>query len=190
MWCLKLWTLKQTMTLTDWFPIIDSWWVGYVIPAGWKVLPILGAVHLDPSHHVEPEQFQPCRWEVCVPWISFFFWFASCTSGIERERERSLFDRCDSFVFRIANRGWTSRLARASRRSEVERGSALDRRLSKWRLLSSCTTLCLTTGRFQSSVMKNRTKTARKHAELTPHKQETWKPDPEPKKEQTTTIRI
>ncbi|KAF8698813.1 hypothetical protein HU200_035072 [Digitaria exilis] len=36
---------------------------GYVIPAGWKVLPILGAVHLDPSHHVDPEQFNPCRWE-------------------------------------------------------------------------------------------------------------------------------
>ncbi|CAN6312295.1 unnamed protein product [Urochloa humidicola] len=36
---------------------------GYVIPAGWKVLPILGAVHLDPSHHVEPQQFNPCRWE-------------------------------------------------------------------------------------------------------------------------------
>ncbi|PUZ40604.1 hypothetical protein GQ55_9G438200 [Panicum hallii var. hallii] len=41
----------------------DITYKGYVIPAGWKVLPILGAVHLDPSHHVEPEQFQPCRWE-------------------------------------------------------------------------------------------------------------------------------
>ncbi|TVU29503.1 hypothetical protein EJB05_21070, partial [Eragrostis curvula] len=36
---------------------------GYLIPAGWKVLPILGAVHLDPELHVNPEQFLPCRWE-------------------------------------------------------------------------------------------------------------------------------
>ncbi|CAL4914989.1 unnamed protein product [Urochloa decumbens] len=41
----------------------DISYKGYVIPAGWKVLPILGAVHLDPSHHVEPQQFQPNRWE-------------------------------------------------------------------------------------------------------------------------------
>ncbi|KAL6899319.1 hypothetical protein ACP4OV_005977 [Aristida adscensionis] len=36
---------------------------GYVIPAGWKVLPVLAAVHLDSALHVNPEQFQPCRWE-------------------------------------------------------------------------------------------------------------------------------
>ncbi|KAK3158320.1 hypothetical protein QOZ80_2AG0135580 [Eleusine coracana subsp. coracana] len=35
----------------------------YLIPAGWKVLPVLGAVHLDPALHVNPEQFLPCRWE-------------------------------------------------------------------------------------------------------------------------------
>ena len=44
--------------------------VGYVIPAGWKVLPILGAVHVDASHHLEPEQFQPGRWEVYI-YLSF-----------------------------------------------------------------------------------------------------------------------
>ncbi|KAG2551188.1 cytochrome P450 724B1-like isoform X2 [Panicum virgatum] len=41
----------------------DVTYKGYVIPAGWKILPILGAVHVDPSHHLEPEQFQPRRWE-------------------------------------------------------------------------------------------------------------------------------
>ncbi|KAL5207694.1 hypothetical protein ABZP36_032129 [Zizania latifolia] len=35
----------------------------YFIPSGWKVLPILSAVHLDASLHVNPQQFQPCRWE-------------------------------------------------------------------------------------------------------------------------------
>ncbi|XP_062217739.1 cytochrome P450 724B1-like [Phragmites australis] len=35
----------------------------YMIPAGWKVLPILGAVHLDPALHANPQEFQPCRWE-------------------------------------------------------------------------------------------------------------------------------
>lgn len=35
----------------------------YLIPSGWKVLPIFSAVHLDPSLHVNPQQFQPCRWE-------------------------------------------------------------------------------------------------------------------------------
>ena len=47
------------------FPV-HLWWVGYVIPAGWKILPILGAVHVDPLHHLEPEQFQPRRWEVHI----------------------------------------------------------------------------------------------------------------------------
>ncbi|KAL6899677.1 hypothetical protein ACP4OV_006335 [Aristida adscensionis] len=41
----------------------DVRYQGYVIPAGWKVLPVLAAVHLDPALHVNPEQFQPCRWE-------------------------------------------------------------------------------------------------------------------------------
>ncbi|XP_060184971.1 cholesterol 22-monohydroxylase CYP90B52-like isoform X2 [Lycium barbarum] len=35
---------------------------GYHIPAGWKVLPILSAVHLDPSLHENPSEFNPWRW--------------------------------------------------------------------------------------------------------------------------------
>ncbi|XP_021890012.1 cytochrome P450 724B1-like [Carica papaya] len=35
----------------------------YVIPCGWKVLPVFTAVHLDPSLHASAPQFYPWRWE-------------------------------------------------------------------------------------------------------------------------------
>uniref|UniRef100_A0A0A9CZV4 Uncharacterized protein n=1 Tax=Arundo donax TaxID=35708 RepID=A0A0A9CZV4_ARUDO len=35
----------------------------YLIPSGWKVLPVFSAVHLNPSLHGNVQQFQPCRWE-------------------------------------------------------------------------------------------------------------------------------
>ncbi|KAL0647946.1 hypothetical protein Bca4012_046237 [Brassica carinata] len=34
----------------------------YVIPKGWKVFPIFTAVHLDPSLHENPFEFNPMRW--------------------------------------------------------------------------------------------------------------------------------
>ncbi|WCJ21221.1 Cytochrome P450 724B1 [Euphorbia peplus] len=34
----------------------------YVIPSGWKVLPILAAANLDPSIHHNPSEFNPWRW--------------------------------------------------------------------------------------------------------------------------------
>ncbi|KAL0728123.1 hypothetical protein Bca4012_024216 [Brassica carinata] len=34
----------------------------YVIPKGWKVFPIFTAVHLDPSLHENPYEFNPMRW--------------------------------------------------------------------------------------------------------------------------------
>ncbi|XP_031094445.1 cytochrome P450 724B1-like [Ipomoea triloba] len=42
--------------------IKDVEFKGYRIPAGWKVLPILSAVNLDPSLHKNPHQFNPWRW--------------------------------------------------------------------------------------------------------------------------------
>lgn len=36
----------------------------YLIPSGWKVLPVFTAVHLDPSLHANALQFHPWRWEV------------------------------------------------------------------------------------------------------------------------------
>ncbi|GLJ05290.1 hypothetical protein SUGI_0015460 [Cryptomeria japonica] len=35
----------------------------YDIPAGWKVLPILSAVHLDSSNYDNPFEFNPWRWQ-------------------------------------------------------------------------------------------------------------------------------
>ncbi|KAL5798167.1 hypothetical protein ACOSQ2_002987 [Xanthoceras sorbifolium] len=35
----------------------------YLIPSGWKVLPVFTAVHLDPSLHANADQFHPWRWE-------------------------------------------------------------------------------------------------------------------------------
>ncbi|XP_068664884.1 cytochrome P450 724B1 [Aristolochia californica] len=35
---------------------------GYVIPSGWKVLPIFSVMHLDPSLHEQPLEFLPGRW--------------------------------------------------------------------------------------------------------------------------------
>ncbi|XP_057461336.1 cytochrome P450 724B1-like isoform X2 [Actinidia eriantha] len=47
----------------------------YVIPSGWKVLPVLSAVHLDPTLHADALQFYPWRWEsqdqTCKKFIPF-----------------------------------------------------------------------------------------------------------------------
>lgn len=39
---------------------------GYHIPGGWQVLPVFTAVHLDPSLHDSPSDFNPWRWNVSV----------------------------------------------------------------------------------------------------------------------------
>ncbi|KAL0328341.1 UNVERIFIED_CONTAM: cytochrome [Sesamum calycinum] len=36
----------------------------YIIPSGWKVLPVFSAVHLDPSLHANALQFNPWRWQL------------------------------------------------------------------------------------------------------------------------------
>ncbi|GMI66305.1 cytochrome P450, family 724, subfamily A, polypeptide 1 [Hibiscus trionum] len=41
----------------------DVKYKGYLIPSGWKVLPVFTAVHLDPSLHANASQFHPWRWE-------------------------------------------------------------------------------------------------------------------------------
>ncbi|KAF7828844.1 cytochrome P450 90B1 [Senna tora] len=43
--------------------IKDIQYKGYDIPCGWKVLPVLAAVHLDPSHFDHPQLFHPWRWQ-------------------------------------------------------------------------------------------------------------------------------
>ncbi|XAR73874.1 hypothetical protein NMG60_11007992 [Bertholletia excelsa] len=43
--------------------IKDVRYKGYDIPRGWKVLPVVAAVHLDPSHFDRPQLFDPWRWQ-------------------------------------------------------------------------------------------------------------------------------
>ncbi|XP_050230443.1 steroid (22S)-hydroxylase [Mercurialis annua] len=40
----------------------DVHYKGYDIPRGWKVLPVIAAVHLDSSHFDQPQRFHPWRW--------------------------------------------------------------------------------------------------------------------------------
>uniref|UniRef100_A0A1D1XDX6 Cytochrome P450 90B1 n=1 Tax=Anthurium amnicola TaxID=1678845 RepID=A0A1D1XDX6_9ARAE len=51
--------------------IRDVQYKGFDIPSGWKVLPVIAAVHLDPSLYSDPHQFDPWRWQVGIK---------SCTS--------------------------------------------------------------------------------------------------------------
>ncbi|KAH6825492.1 Cytochrome P450 superfamily protein [Perilla frutescens var. hirtella] len=41
----------------------DVRYKGYDIPCGWKVLPVIAAVHLDPSLFDQPWHFNPWRWQ-------------------------------------------------------------------------------------------------------------------------------
>ncbi|CAK9152418.1 unnamed protein product [Ilex paraguariensis] len=43
--------------------IKDIRYKGYDIPCGWKVLPVISAVHLDPSLFDQPQHFNPWRWQ-------------------------------------------------------------------------------------------------------------------------------
>ncbi|CAN1225196.1 Cytochrome P450 90B1 [Linum perenne] len=40
----------------------DVRYKGYDIPCGWKVLPVIAAVHLDGSVFEDPQSFNPWRW--------------------------------------------------------------------------------------------------------------------------------
>ncbi|MBA0770112.1 hypothetical protein Gotri_018785 [Gossypium trilobum] len=53
----------------------DVRYKGYDIPCGWKVLPVIAAVHLDPCLFDRPQLFNPWRWQVSQsPYpLSFFF---------------------------------------------------------------------------------------------------------------------
>lgn len=37
---------------------------GYLIPKGWKVLPLFRNIHHNPENFPEPEKFDPSRFEV------------------------------------------------------------------------------------------------------------------------------
>ncbi|XVF57915.1 hypothetical protein PTKIN_Ptkin07bG0020800 [Pterospermum kingtungense] len=40
----------------------DVQFKGYLIPSGWKILPVFTAAHFDPSLHENPMEFNPWRW--------------------------------------------------------------------------------------------------------------------------------
>lgn len=39
---------------------------GYLIPKGWKVLPLFRNIHHSPDNFPEPEKFDPSRFEVNI----------------------------------------------------------------------------------------------------------------------------
>jgi (+)-abscisic acid 8'-hydroxylase len=39
---------------------------GYLIPKGWKVLPLFRNIHHSPENFKEPEKFDPSRFEVII----------------------------------------------------------------------------------------------------------------------------
>lgn len=52
--------------------------VGYLIPKGWKVLPLFRNIHHSPEIFPDPEKFDPSRFEVNKNLkfsITFFFFF-------------------------------------------------------------------------------------------------------------------
>ncbi|KAL4568938.1 hypothetical protein LXL04_024559 [Taraxacum kok-saghyz] len=46
--------------------IKDVRYKGYDIPCGWKVLPVIAAVHLDPTIFDQPHLFDPWRWQLYI----------------------------------------------------------------------------------------------------------------------------
>jgi cytochrome P450 len=54
--------------------------IGFIIPEGWKVLPMFCSVHLDPSVYKDPLKFDPCRWQVRSDTERMNPWDASSSS--------------------------------------------------------------------------------------------------------------
>lgn len=67
------WSLKKNRTF------IYFIFSGYIIPKGWKVLPWLRAIHMDPTYYPNSDEFNPSRWDVsCINYYSqksFLFFF-------------------------------------------------------------------------------------------------------------------
>ncbi|KAJ0440051.1 putative cytochrome P450 [Helianthus annuus] len=61
--------------------IKDVRYKGYDIPCGWKVLPVIAAVHLDPTHFDQPHLFDPWRWQNTTTHVTSSSTGASPTSA-------------------------------------------------------------------------------------------------------------
>jgi len=75
---LLLWALKTTFCKgLKWkhirlktYGLINEWltWyltTGFLIPKGWKAMPLFRNIHHNPEYFPEPQKFNPSRFEVC-----------------------------------------------------------------------------------------------------------------------------
>lgn len=45
-------------------PCIFPWRVGFLIPKGWKVMPLFRNIHHNPDYFQDPQKFDPSRFKV------------------------------------------------------------------------------------------------------------------------------
>ncbi|KAK4259999.1 hypothetical protein QN277_003175 [Acacia crassicarpa] len=69
----------------------DVRYKGYDIPCGWKVLPVVAAVHLDPSLFDQPQHFNPWRWQSNNNGSSTTCIEGSCPSGSSNSTASQIF---------------------------------------------------------------------------------------------------
>ncbi|KAH7865090.1 hypothetical protein Vadar_002074 [Vaccinium darrowii] len=56
--------------------VVDVEYEGYLIPKGWKVMPLFRNIHHNPEFYVDPQNFDPSRFEV-VPKPNTFMPFGT-----------------------------------------------------------------------------------------------------------------
>lgn len=55
----------------------DYFFSGYLIPKGWKVLPLFRNIHHSPENFKEPEKFDPSRFEVIIAYFFSVFYYSN-----------------------------------------------------------------------------------------------------------------
>ena len=59
--------------MLPWFFSILLFNLDFIIPKGWKVLPVFCAVHLDPNVYKNPLEFDPWRWQVLLNTYTYIY---------------------------------------------------------------------------------------------------------------------
>jgi len=49
--------------------------LGYLIPKGWKVLPLFRNIHHSPNNFKDPQKFDPSRFEVIIEQKLFMHYY-------------------------------------------------------------------------------------------------------------------
>ncbi|XP_010558250.1 PREDICTED: cytochrome P450 90B1 isoform X2 [Tarenaya hassleriana] len=62
----------------------DVRYKGYDIPSGWKVLPVISAVHLDPSVYDQSHLFNPWRWQQPIKGTMKLTWYPTLLENLVR----------------------------------------------------------------------------------------------------------